>query len=141
MRHETRITEVFDAGPILAQTPWDGLIACIIRVERSTLTRCAKDGMWQCREELSFYVCSAPLTAKVAAQAIRGHWSIENRNHYVRDVSMLEDASRIRTNPGIFARARSFALNILRANGETNIADALWSNAIDFNRLLRYQYQ
>ncbi len=32
MRHETRITDVFDAGPILVQTPWSGLIASIIRV-------------------------------------------------------------------------------------------------------------
>lgn len=83
---------------------------------------------------------SAPLSAKTAAEAIRSHWGIENRNHYVRDVSMLEDASRIRTNPGIFARARSFALNILRANSETNIADALWRNPIDFNRILKYRY-
>lgn len=141
MRHETRITEVFDAGPVLAQTPWSGLIASIIRVERSTLMRSAKDGMWRPRAELSFYICSTPLTAKSAAEAIRGHWGIENRNHYVRDVSMLEDASRIRANPGIFARARSFALNILRANAETNIADALWCNAIDFNRLLKYRYE
>ena len=65
----------------------------------------------------------------------------ENKNHYVRDVSMCEDASRIRINASIFARARSFALNILRANGETNIADALWNNVLDFNRLLAYRYQ
>ncbi|MCP4933756.1 MAG: transposase, partial [bacterium] len=87
------------------------------------------------------YVCSAPLSANKAAKAIRSHWGIENRNHYVRDVSMAEDASRIRTNPDIFARARSFALNILRANGEQNIADALWRNALDFNRPLKYRYK
>jgi len=34
----------------------------------------------------------------------------------VRDVTLGEDASRIRTNPGIFARLRSFAANILRFN-------------------------
>jgi predicted transposase YbfD/YdcC len=140
MRNERRLVEVFDAVSALRQTPWNGLIARIIRIERSTLMRCAKDGMWRNREEISFYACSAPLSAKTAAEAIRSHWGIENRNHYVRDVSMLEDASRIRTNPGIFARARSFALNILRANSETNIADALWRNAIDFNRILKYQY-
>ena len=141
MRHERRIVEVFDAIPALRQTPWNGLIARIVRIQRSTLTRSAKDGMWQHRQEIAFYACSAPIKAKMAAEAIRSHWGIENRNHYVRDVSMLEDASRIRTNPGIFARARSFALNILRANSETNIADALWCNAIDFNRLLKYRYQ
>ena len=51
---------------------------------------------------------------------------IENRNHYVRDVSCDEDKSRIRDNPGIMARARSFALNIMRKNGITNVAQALW---------------
>jgi hypothetical protein len=36
--------------------------------------------------------------------------------HYTRDVTFLEDKSRIRRNPGIFARVRSFAYNILRRN-------------------------
>ena len=54
---------------------------------------------------------------------------------------MLEDASRIRINPGIFARAHSFALNILRVNGEKNIADALWRNALNINSPLAYRYK
>ncbi len=140
-RHESRIVEVFDAAPALEKTAWDGLITRIIRVTRSTLIRRAKDGLWDRREETSFYVCSAPINATKAAEAIRSHWGVENRNHYVRDVSMLEDASRIRSNPGIFARARSFALNILRANGEENIADALWQNALDINRPLAYRFK
>jgi predicted transposase YbfD/YdcC len=55
--------------------------------------------------------------------AIRHHWAIENRSHYVRDSSFREDASRIRCNPGIFARLRSFASNILRFNGVENVHD------------------
>jgi predicted transposase YbfD/YdcC len=141
MRAETRIVEIFDAAAALKQTGWSGLITNIIRVTRVTFLQRTKDGMWDRREETCFYVCSAPLSAKKAAEAIRSHWGIENRNHYVRDVSMLEDASRIRANPGIFARARSFALNILRVNGEQNIADALWRNALDFNRPLKYRYK
>ena len=141
MRVETRIVEVFDAAPALEKTAWSGLITRIIRVTRSTLIRRAKDGLWDRREETSFYVCSAPISATKAAEAIRSHWGVENKNHYVRDVSMLEDASRIRSNPGIFARARSFALNILRANGEENIADALWQNALNINRPLAYRFK
>ncbi|MCP4999347.1 MAG: ISAs1 family transposase, partial [Hyphomicrobiales bacterium] len=129
MRAERRVVEVFDAKPALINTPWHGLIAGFIRVKRTSLIRRAKDGLWDRREETSLYVSSAPISAKKAAEAIRSHWGVENRNHYVRDVSMLEDASRIRINPGIFTRMRSFALNILRANGEQNIANALWSNA------------
>ena len=83
-----------------------------------------------------FYVCSAPISTEKAALAICVHWGIENKNHYARDVSMLEDMSRILVNPGIFARACSFALSILRANGEPNIVEALWRNALDFNRIL-----
>jgi hypothetical protein len=49
---------------------------------------------------------------------------IENRSHYVRDGSFAEDASRIRCNPGIFARLRSFAANILRFNDVRNVTDA-----------------
>ena len=44
------------------------------------------------------------------------HWKIENTSHYSRDVTLGEDRSRIRTNPGVFARLRSFAFNILTAN-------------------------
>ena len=50
-------------------------------------------------------------------------WGIENRSHYVRDGSFREDASRIRCNPGIFARLRSFASNVLRFNGVENMCD------------------
>ena len=140
-RHERRRIEVFDAVPELGKTQWHGLIARLVRVTRTTLSRRAKDGMWQRREEISFHVCSTDISAKKAAEAIRGHWSVENRNHYVRDVAMEEDASRIRVNPGIFARARSFALNILRENGENNIADALWCNALDIKRVLKYRFK
>lgn len=59
---------------------------------------------------------SAPAAASCFAAAIRGHWGIENRSRYSRGVTFGEDASRIRVNPGIFARLRGFAGNILRLN-------------------------
>jgi hypothetical protein len=57
------------------------------------------------------------LPAETFASAIRGHWAVENENQWVRDVTLAEDASRIRVNPGVMARLRSQALNIARANG------------------------
>ena len=62
------------------------------------------------------------------AKAIRDHWGIENRNHRVRDGFLGEDASKIRVNPGIVARRKSFALNLGRANGIDNIQHGFWLN-------------
>ena len=56
----------------------------------------------------------------------------------MRDRILREDDSRIRRKPGIFARLRSFALNILRANGVTNVSEAIYINALSLDRLLAY---
>lgn len=80
------------------------------------LTRNTKTGQWTRSVEVAFYISSTPITAERAAKAIRAHWRIENTSHYSRDVTMGEDRSRIRSNPGVFARLRSFAYNILKAN-------------------------
>ncbi len=51
---------------------------------------------------------------------------MENKVHYVRDVTQGEDASRIRMHqlPQVFAVARSFALNVYRDNTFVNMAQA-----------------
>jgi predicted transposase YbfD/YdcC len=61
---------------------------------------------------------------------IRGHWGIENRLHYVRDVTFGEDASQIRTGaaPQVMAAFRNTVLGILRQAGWTNIAAGLRHN-------------
>lgn len=61
----------------------------------------------------------------------RGHWSIENRSHYVRDVTLGEDASRIRkrSGPQVMAAIRNAAIGFLRSTGVSNIAEALRRNA------------
>ena len=61
-----------------------------------------------------------------------------HRVHYILDVSMHEDASRVRKSPTILSILRSFALNILRFNKVNNVADALWRNAMNLNRVLAY---
>src|SRR5450756_1539905 len=50
--------------------------------------------------------------------------------HYTRDVTLCEDASRIRKNPGVFARMRSFAYNILRINQSDTIAQDRYAAAL-----------
>ena len=59
------------------------------------------------------FVSDVVLPAARCAKAIRHHWHIENRSHYVRDGSFAEDASRIRRNPDIFAHLASEMLPIL----------------------------
>jgi predicted transposase YbfD/YdcC len=61
------------------------------------------------------------------AEILRGHWTIEDRLHWVRDVTFGEDLSQIRTGngPRVMATLRNLAIGILRLTGATNIAAAL----------------
>ncbi len=65
------------------------------------------------------------------ARHVRGHWGIENKLHYVRDVTFSEDGSRVRTGnaPHVMASLRNLAIAALRADGWTNIASGLrWAS-------------
>jgi predicted transposase YbfD/YdcC len=120
-RHETRAVAVFDAKPVVTGTEWQPHVAAVIKVERAVNHFQPATGLWKSALETSFYLSSRPVDAKIAADAIRKHWGIENKSHYTRDVTLREDASRIRKNPGIFARLRSFGYNILRCNQSDTI--------------------
>jgi predicted transposase YbfD/YdcC len=54
----------------------------------------------------------------------RRHWTVENRLHYVRDVTFREDASQVRTGnaPRATATFRNLSINTIRYAGRTNIA-------------------
>ncbi|WP_433793800.1 ISAs1 family transposase [Actinoplanes sp. CA-252034] len=69
---------------------------------------------------------------------IRGHWTIENKIHWVRDVTFDEDRSQIRTGTGpeIMAALRNAAIGALRIAGTTNIAAAIRHHARDSGRTL-----
>ena len=73
-----------------------------------------------------YYIASFIETAQAFADRIRGYWGVENKVHYVRDVTQGEDASRIQTPPLVqnWALARNFALNLFRHNGFDNLAQA-----------------
>lgn len=88
------------------------------------------------RTEIVYAVTS--LTADQAGPAelaahIRGHWCVENRLHWVRDVTFDEDRSQVRTGngPRVMASLRNLAIGALRLNGATNIARALRHHAWD----------
>ena len=57
----------------------------------------------------------------------RDHWTIENKVHYVRDVTLGEDAGQVRSGaaPQNLAALRNALLNLFRANGWQNMSDAL----------------
>jgi predicted transposase YbfD/YdcC len=76
--------------------------------------------------ETRYYVASFRESAQAFADRIRGYWGVENKVHYVPDVTQGEDASRIRTSPLVqsWALARNFALNLYRSNGFQNLAQA-----------------
>jgi predicted transposase YbfD/YdcC len=93
--------------------------------------------LWQASNDTAIYLGQKSLRAADFAAAIRGHWEVE-AHHYVRDVTLGEDASRIRVNPLNFARLRTIALNILRANGVKNVAQALFRNALNPGNIFSY---
>ncbi len=66
--------------------------------------------------EARHYLSSLPADAKVLSTAIRSHWGIENRLHWVLDVAFREDDCRVRVGhaPENLAIVRHFALNLLR---------------------------
>jgi predicted transposase YbfD/YdcC len=69
---------------------------------------------------------------------IRGHWEIENKLHWVRDVTYQEDKSLVRTGnaPRVMASLRSLAISLLRMDGHANIAAANRHHARDPQRTL-----
>jgi len=82
------------------------------------------------RHEVSYAITSLPAATTTPAQLEalwRGHWTIENQVHYVRDVTFGEDAGQVWTGnaPEALAILRTLLLTVLRRHGWTNIADAL----------------
>jgi predicted transposase YbfD/YdcC len=85
-------------------------------------------GKWS--RETCYAVTSLTITQASAAQLaaiIRGHWGIEDRLHWVRDLDFDEDRSQVRTaaGPQIMASLRNLAITILRLAGHASIAAAL----------------
>jgi predicted transposase YbfD/YdcC len=136
-RIESRQVEVFTALSLSDEDKW-ALVKAMVKVERYRLVFDTKAQIWKNCDETSFYISTIVLTAPEFCQAIRNHWGIENSNHHVRDVTMGEDKSRIRTNPHIFAKLRSFALNILRKNQVENVSLELFDNCMNLDNVLNY---
>ena len=85
-------------------------------------------GKWS--RETCYAVTSLTISQASHAQLtaiIRGHWGIEDRLHWVRDMDFDEDRSQVRTasGPRIMASVRNLVITILRLAGAASIAAAL----------------
>jgi predicted transposase YbfD/YdcC len=117
-------------------------IARVIRTR--TVTRWKGNGKTRTRitethTETVYLVTS--LSAREAAPEhiaayVRGHWSIENEVHLVRDVTLREDSSKVRagSRPRALATLRNLTLGLIRQGGHQDIAatirDAEYDNAL-----------
>jgi len=133
-RAETRRCQVLDApARIREMFPHARQIARITRTVTRTVT--ARSGRQRTRtqetsSETAYVITS--LHRREAAPAhiaayVRGHWAIENKVHWVRDVTFREDASKVRagSRPRALATLRNLAIGLLRQAGYTSIAGTI----------------
>jgi predicted transposase YbfD/YdcC len=133
-RLETRILET--SNMLCDYLDWPGVGQVLRR-------RCQRVNLktGEVSTQTTYGLTSLPWSQVDAAQIEalwRGHWTIENRVHYVRDVTMGEDACQMRTGhaPQVLAALRNIILSLFRWQGWTNIADALRYYAACFRRSL-----
>jgi len=103
---------------------WPGL-AQVFQLERQVIRK--KTG--EERDEVVYGLSSLGAERATPSQLlalVRGQWQIENRSHWVRDVTFDEDRSQVRCGsiPQVMAALRNTAIGLLRTAGYTNIAAA-----------------
>ncbi|WP_327241144.1 ISAs1 family transposase [Streptomyces sp. NBC_01320] len=118
-RLETRVTKVVTWGDLAF--PYVRQVARVVR--HRTVEASGKR-----TREIVYLITdltSQRAAPEVVARYARGHWGVENKIHYVRDVTFGEDAARIRTGhgPQNVSTLRSITINFLRWTG-SSIADA-----------------
>ncbi len=129
--HQTMVTEDADHGRVERRQYWTTTdpdllaylhvdntwaeLTCVGMVERTR----THDGTTSC--ETSYYLSSLDGTVATFARAVRGHWGIENTQHWVLDIAFREDECRVRTGYAAenFAVLRRMALNLLQHDTTT----------------------
>ncbi len=102
---------------------------------------CLRRRKGESRGETSYIITSLPSQQATPAQLlhlVRGHWGIENRLHWVRDVTFDEDRCQIRTGaaPQVMAALRNLVIGLFRLAGLRNIAAALRTPAWQAQRAI-----
>jgi predicted transposase YbfD/YdcC len=133
-RREKRTIQVTDAPADLG-FPHAAQVFLIERYITRTVRRRTKDGRKYKKVRVKSAIAVLGVTSLTAREAapehlatyVRGHWTIENKIHWVRDVTFNEDASQIRTGsrPRIMATLRNLTIGLIRQAGHTKIAATL----------------
>ena len=127
-RHEVRTRTASAAlADYLAELGWVGAQQ-VLRLE-SCVTHVGGARAGQTTQLVRYFLTSlgTQVSADRLLRLIRQHWHIENRLHYVRDVTLGEDGSQVRSGaaPEALAALRNAVLGLLRQHGYPNIAEAL----------------
>ena len=115
--HGRRVRRTVQAVEAPAWIDFPGA-AQVIRIRR-TRTVNKRGGGRRTTTEVAHLICSLPMTdapPELVASWARGHWTIENRLHWVRDVVFDEDRHQLRTRngPQIMAALRNLAISLIR---------------------------
>ena len=115
--HGRRVRRTVQAVEAPAWIDFPGA-AQVIRIRR-TRTVNKRGGGRRTTTEVAHLICSLPMTdapPELVASWARGHWTIENRLHWVRDVVFDEDRHQLRTanGPQIMAALRNLAISLIR---------------------------
>ena len=118
-RKVQRLVEVF-TPPANIDANWKG-VQSVIRVTRSG----ERDG--KSYSTLSYYLSSLPPKSARIAKVIQGHWQVENRLHWVKDVIFDEDESPQRAGnaPINLSIIKTWVLSVFRIHGFDSIKGAI----------------
>jgi hypothetical protein len=124
-REELRLLRC--SAALVGYTDWPHMgYACMVQ---RVVTRAGRTSY---EESYAITSLTPPRVSAAQLQALwRGHWGIENRLHWVRDVTFGEDHCQVRTGSGPqgLAAVRNLVIGMLRRAGHANIAAALRSYA------------
>jgi predicted transposase YbfD/YdcC len=91
--------------------------------------------------EVRYFISSLKPNAKRLAQAVRGHWGIENSQHWVLDVVCQEDPSRARLDNAAenLALLRRLAMNLMEKEGTKHASKRVKGRTAGWNEKLMTQ--
>jgi hypothetical protein len=123
-RLEEKERQLATSTALHGYSQWPGL-AQVLRIKRSVTNK--RTGRTSC--EVTYAATSLLPQRATPAQLLRAwreHWTIENKLHWVRDVTFDEDRQQLRRGRAhqVLAALRNTVIGLLRLLGETNIASA-----------------